>query len=125
MKKQPKVIVLTPRFETGNGTSNFAGYNQVAGNAYFDNDGHLYAFVSVEDYNRMDDEREMALEELEEWKSVVEPLKKEVEYLSPMWHENSKLTGERDELKEALKEVLLYHFFGDHSEKYRKMVGLP
>jgi hypothetical protein len=56
-----KCIILTPYF---NG-DNFAGYHQVGGDSYYDSYGHLYGFVSLEDYNKMRDELENKIEELE------------------------------------------------------------
>lgn len=44
-----RTIVLTPKFENGN----FSGYNQVDGNTFFDNEGVLYPFVTMNDYNTM------------------------------------------------------------------------
>lgn len=53
--------------------------------------------------NDSDAEIAMLESELKEWKSVVEPLKKEVDYLSKLWHENSRLIKENDNLKTALE----------------------
>ena len=50
-------------------------------------------------------ERDKIQKELEEWKGVVEPLKKEVDYLSTMWNKNSKLT---DALIRARDQLAMY-----------------
>lgn len=55
-----KIIVLTPRFEG----SDFAGYHQVSGNT-LDTDGHLYPMIHLEEYNKMRDEKEATIMELE------------------------------------------------------------
>ena len=47
-----KYIVLTPRFEG----DNFAGYNQVSGTHFFDNEGHLYGFVDLEHHIKIRDQ---------------------------------------------------------------------